>query len=57
MFNIFNVKKDERRALELEIKRRLALFQKAMARHGINSSQARDFDQQISALEAKLNLA
>jgi len=55
MFNMF--KKSDRRALKEEIAKRTYLMRKAMARYGINSSQAREFDKQINELEFKLQMA
>lgn len=55
MFNLF--KKDDRSALRKEIAHRIHLFENAMARYGVNSSQAREFDRQISELEYRLQAA
>ena len=55
MFNVF--KKDERESLRQAINARRRLLEQAMRKHGINSSQAREFDKQIDELEAQLQAA
>ncbi len=52
MFNWF--KSDDRKALIQKISYTKRLMENAMRKHGVNSSQVREFDKQIDQLEAQL---
>lgn len=52
MFNFF--KKDDRKALVQKIHATKRLMENAMRKHGVNSSQVKDFDKQLDKLEAQL---
>lgn len=53
MFSMF-FKKSERDALRAKIASTQKAMELAMRRHGINSSQAREFDKQLDKLEYEL---
>lgn len=57
MFKLFNFSSNQQRALRDQIAARTRLLERAMAKYGVNSSQARDFEAQIDELEAQLKAA